>query len=263
MKSREKFSADNRAADYVTNKILIVFMTSFIAILAAMLYESNVGSGKNVLLIRDIIIPAAMIISVLGIIGGIVIAFFRRKQNKTEELRILSGKNIALYSLAVFAFAFCLKFFDFTIAPRLLYILVPAVTLLYLIFHIYQREFFIHSLVLASTAGVLWLLKVGLTGGRSAKIIPLSIVFIAFILATAAIILYLKRKKGMLAYKNGQTEILPSSTNYMLLFITLAASAIVYVLPLIFGWAMFAHYLVFLVLGYTLILAIYFTTKLM
>lgn len=249
--------------DYTINKILVVIVLAFAAMLSVIFFDKNVSYGLNVSFIFKILLPVLCTIFGLMTVGGCVLSYLRRNEPEKESLRILSGRNIALVSaLLTIASAYLLKD-DFTRSVKVLYVLIPALSLLYIIYHIYQREFFIHSVVCAVSAALMYLLKNAVARGDVSRIIFIAVVFSLFIAITFAIILLIRQNDGAVSINGRMINLVTEKVNYKLLNVTFAVAAVLFFAALIVNVPAFAYYFIIALAAYLIALAGYFTTKLL
>ena len=249
--------------DYTINKILAVIMLAFVAMLSVIFFDKNVSYGLNVLFIYRILLPTLCAIFGLGIIGGCVLAYLRRNESDRESTRILSGKNIAVISALFFIASVYLLKDDFARSIKVLYILIPALALFYIIYHIYQREFFIHSVVCAVSAASLYLLKNATAQSNVSKIILVSVIFFLFIAAVFAVIMLIRQNDGSIVMNGKTIKLVTEKVNYKLLNVTFAVMALLFVAGIVANTPVFAYYLMIATAAYLIVLAGYFTAKLL
>ena len=174
-----------------------------------------------------------------------------------------SGKHaglsaaLAIIALALAACAVVIRVFDES-GIRLLYVAVPAVAVLALIYYLYQREFFFAAVL--SALGIL-----------GVKVVPYRVSFpeIAYtyaivlgVILVGAVVVFsvMQTAGGKLKLGGKWVEILPKSANYVLLYATCAVAAVVVIAALVLG----ALTLLYGVLvAWLLILAVYYTVRLM
>lgn len=144
---------------------------------------------------------------------------------------------------------------------ELMNVLVPATTVLALIYYLYQREFFVISLV--SGVGMLALWLTFRQGMDDWRLYAFLVVLGLSLLAVAVFARYLQTKGGMLSVKDTQVELLSAKSNYALIYITCALVALVIVVALLLSGAgsTMAYYAV--PVAWLLVMAVYYTVKLM
>lgn len=139
-------------------------------------------------------------------------------------------------------------------------ILVPVVAVLALVYYLFQRDFFFITLI--SAGGILSLQLYR----RMFLAHPFRIqcgYVLAFILLAAALAAFiiLQRNAGVLPGQK-PIRILPKDANYSLLYAACALNAVLLALTLILG-GIAAYYLLFVLVGWLFVMAVYYTVKLM
>ena len=155
------------------------------------------------------------------------------------------------------ACALIVRFYDKT-GIKALYVGVPCLAVLALIYYLYQREFFIMSLMGGAGLLGLWLLN-----RRAAP--PLEVygylaVEIAFLVAVAVCSHLLQERGGVFQRGEKRMVRLPKDANYTMLYATCLGVALIQVIALVMG-PMMLLYGVLIV--WLLAMAVYYTVKLM
>lgn len=138
-------------------------------------------------------------------------------------------------------------------------ILVPVAAVLALVYYLFQRDFFCITLI--SAGGILSL--------QLYRRMFLSHPFrlhcgfvLAFLLLAAAIVVLILLQRGKRPFPLGIDKLVPTEANFPLLYITCALNAVLLALALILG-GVAAYYLLFVLVGWLFIMAVYYTVKLM
>lgn len=142
---------------------------------------------------------------------------------------------------------------------RYLSVLVPVVAVLALVYYLFQRDFFCISVI--SACGILSLLLYRWLFWNHPTMIRCGYVLAFLLLAAAAAAFFLlQRGKGPLPL--GVDKLVPRDANYPLLYATCALNALLLALTLILGSAA-AYYLIFVLVAWLFIMAVYYIVKLM
>ena len=195
---------------------------------------------------------AALILAVLGFVW----CFSRRRQGKGGVL--LWAVSSFLLGLAVCSFL--VYRFNPSGADLLTY-LVPVTAVLALIYYLYQREFF--TVALTCTAGIVGLWALFKDGGRGARTYALLVLLGIFLVAVAVLARVLQSRGGVLSIKGKSLEVLPKNANYALLYITCAVIAAALVAALALGAVVTVMVYYAVPVAWLLIMAVYYTVKLM
>lgn len=254
MKKNDDRSVVQKQDEEITNKILFVFSLTLLLLLAVIIINRYMNSTAyfNTLTFCTI---AIIVFSVVGV-GFLAAAFIKRKAKAAQlDKRLLLSGVIALIVAVVLLFVRLYTFRSFTI----LYFALPVFAFLYMIFNIYQRDFFYQSIVIGCTAGTLYAFSRWLHYRPWQPIVHITY-SLAILLLVAAILLafYLKKQKGML----GKIRMLSHSANYKLMISTFAVMLLAIVVVLIVGSGI-AFWTMVCVLGYLFVLAVYYTIRLM
>ena len=141
---------------------------------------------------------------------------------------------------------------------RVLYVAVPVVTVLAMVYYLYQREFFAISTLSAIGLAGLWLIHN--REGHEALVYAGLAVLAVILVASAVVAWMLQSKQGVWQFKGKPIQILPANANYVMLYISCGLVAAV----LAGGVALGALMLLYAVLvAWLLVMAVYYTVKLM
>ncbi len=255
-KRASKDNIPNRQKDYVTNKLLLVFTIAF-AVLLLLMNVGRMMKSTNTFLtaftMTKVIAVCALVLTAAGIVMMIVSAV--RKADVKYVL--LSGKNIASAALfiAICAGALSLAFNQSTLT--LLYVFIPAVVVLYIIYYSYQREFFVIALASAVGATGIWLLSSGIATSKSTLIIA---AVSAAIVLLAAFTIWGHVGHGTVKIAGKEFSVFKKDARFGLVYLTfvlvialLAAAVIASDLSV---------YFIFGLIGYIVFAGVYYTVKL-
>lgn len=247
--------------DYITNKVLVVFTACLVGVLGLM-YLYNMLNHGDTFLTAYFVVRALLGVGAIAVVGGIARGIFERKNNLDMKYKLVTGRNIAIVG-AVIAGSMALILWDMFGAIPVLYVVLPAIAVYYLVFHSYQREFFVLAVDTGLAAGFLWIIAKAHDSGVSGWMGP-AVVVVGVVLAAAQLVLLRKiQADGGLMKIGGQSrEIFSSGCNYLLLYVTAAAMALALLVGF-FAGAQISIYLMFAVFAYLFILAVYYTVKLM
>ncbi len=250
--------------DYITNKILGIFTAAFFIIVGLMLTYRGYRSFDTMFVTQKIVYVAAGVFAVISILG-VIWEVRTTKAGIKQEYKVVRGKNLAIVAgaSAVCAFLVARYFVD---GVKAMYIMVPIVTVLALVYIIYSTDFFLIS-VLTTVGGIwMWLISkssfsgilgANLTSILNSRVFFFSLAAIILLIVAAGILSMLRKNSGELKGK----KILTKSSNYLLLYLSIAVTALAVFFAVIFGISL-AYYLIFVLFGYLFILAVYYTVKL-
>lgn len=259
----DKKKIETRREDFATNRILVVFTYAFLLILGLMLAYRGYMSVDTMFVTQKILYVFAGI-GAVGAIAGAAWGIFGKKR----EYAVINGWSVALGSaiLAVCAVFGAVATSD---GVRMMYVFVPIMSVLILIYFLYPRDFFAISVVCACTAILMWFVSRSIGDGfiwargfRFNLAIVASIAAFVLLAAYAFVVRLVEKNEGMLKLRGKTVEIVPPATKYLLSYITAAVSALCIVVGLVCGAAV-AYYLVFAAVAYLFILAVYYTVKML
>jgi len=142
-------------------------------------------------------------------------------------------------------------------------IFVPAVAVLAVIYYLFQRDFFCISVI--SACGLLCLMLYRKLFYSLRSMLYAGFV-LAFLLLAAAVVVLILLQLGKLklpaALDKAIRVLLPKESNFALLYATCALVAVLLALTLILGGTT-AYYLMFVLVGWLFIMAVYYIVKLM
>lgn len=169
-----------------------------------------------------------------------------------------SGKFTRLSSvLALAVCAVVIRVFDES-GIRLLYVAVPAVAVLALIYYLYQREFFFAAVL--SALGLLGVKVVPYHFGFPAIAYGYAVVLGVALVGAVVVFRVMQAAGGKLRLKGNWVEVLPKSANYALLYVTCGVVAAVVIAALLLGGLAVLYGVL---VAWLLILAVYYTVRLM
>lgn len=151
------------------------------------------------------------------------------------------------------------RFIPDTAVIHWLTILVPVVAVLAMIYYLFQHDFFCITVI--SACGILSLQLYRKMFWNHPTLIRCGYV-LAFLLLVAAIVVLILIQRGKRPMPLKVDKLIPQDTNYLLLYITCALIALSLLLTLIWGSAA-AYYLVFVLVAWLFINAVYYIVKLM
>lgn len=248
-KREEKQRREQEALNRVFNIFLIGIAAECYLLL---LYNKFVnGSGPEMA-------SFSYVVEYLGYAGvvvamiGIVLAVWKRRER---------GGRAGLWLLGVGAFFAFTSLVAMNIYPQgttFLCVLIPILTVLGLVYCLFQREFFFNTVVLSGAIFTLWLCRRGLgTVNWNTKVTVGVIVVLVGLVAAAALLRVLQTKEG----KWGEIRIFSANCDYRVIYGVLALTFVSLLLAL--ALPVTAYYTMW-VLGALLFgLAVYYTTKLM
>lgn len=257
MNKKEQQAQRAKQEDVVLNKVLWWIVGSVILeallLLLNRVYVNYTASEiefayslRGVFKVLAIVLPICFVVLV-----GLWLA-----ARKSGKLVKLTGV-LALIALILAVCAVIVRIFDVS-GVKFLYIAVPVVAVLALIYYLYQREFFVSAVFCAlGLLGIKLLPRV-----RGASLVGYAYAVALAVLLVAAVVLFrmMQKSQGKLTVKGAPVQVFPKGANYALLYVTCALVAVVAIAAVMMG----ALTLLYGVLvAWLLILAVYYTVRLM
>jgi len=252
--ARRSMQLQRRAEnDKRTNRILLTFclcLLSLGGLYAAYSYSNRVAT---ILTVRTVMWVLGAV-AAAGAVTAASVGLYLRKSGKSTGLSgYFTGVFLLLAVSCVLIAAFHNTAFSF------LYVLIPGVSILYLIYFAYQREFFVNALVSGVGGLGLWVLSKFYAESYGLWLLLAGAVLVV-LAAVAAVVL--RHNGGRFRFGRLYWHVLPRNAGYSLLFIMLGLIALALLLTLIFG-IMAAYYSVFGIFAALFVIAVYYTVKLM
>mgnify|MGYP004659728073 CR=1 FL=1 len=258
--SEKKSPNDNitnaKKNDYVVNKLLLVFTVAF----ALILFLMNIGRmmKSNTTYIGALTATRVLAgLAAAGVVLGIVLSIVEHVRGKDTRCKLIKGKNIAVISAFIAVVAGALAFVYNPTMLFVLYVFVPAVVVLYIIYYSYPREFFMIALAAALGGIGIWLVAYGII--NASRTVFLGIVA-AIVLLLAVFTAAAHIGKGKFKLFGHEYTPFKSDARYGIVYLSFVLVLAVVAAALII--ADMANYFVFGLLGYIIIAAIYYTIKL-
>ena len=139
-----------------------------------------------------------------------------------------------------------------------LYMGVPCLAVLALVYYLYQREFFLVTLLGAASGAGLWL--IARRGGHQALVFTYLAVELVLVIAAAVLCWKLQKSGGLLKVKDKLVRVFSKNTNYNMLYVSCAVSVLVQGAALVLGSLMVLYGVVVV---WLLAMAVYYTVRLM
>ena len=142
MKEKKEAKAQKvqKAQDIITNRVLIFF--GFTAIfLWAISYLNRAFDYPSSFQAANVAAVIMMVVGAAAVVAGLVWQRARVRSGKAQDAA-LSGYVVVWFGLVLALSCAMMMFYSYTLAMRLLYVLMPVSAVLYLIYYVYPREFF-------------------------------------------------------------------------------------------------------------------------
>lgn len=248
-KREDREKQENQALQRVFN----VFLLGIIAeIYLFVVYRNYVMGTAHSLLVWYDVLRWGAVAGLVLLVAGAVAAYVRRDHPKLRRgMTLISG--IGLF-LAVSGWVM-MRFFEQGVTAMC--ILVPVLTLLGLVYFLFQHECFLNTVVMAGALFSVWVCGSGLESSWRVPVLACSVAVLV-ILAVLAVLVRRVQKDGG---KFRSLRVFSVECDYRVIYAVLAISAVAIVAVLLFSSV--SYYLMW-VLGILLFAElVYYTTKLM
>ncbi len=241
--------------DALFNQMLIWLAVAVVLELIILLLKKayvDMAFGTDLALAMMYFFQVFRYVGLVLIVGGVVWLILNLRGHRSHFApAILIAASAVLWVISV------LLYYGFDRGASILAYLPPAAAVLILIWFLYQRIFFFSALVTGCGAAALWLCRLYYDGHP----VRVRIIFAAgFVLLGLAMLLAVKVKSS--GGKVGPLRVLPEGAPYPVFYLTCAITAVLMALALLLGSAA-AFYLMFVLIGWLFVQAVYFTVKLM
>ena len=259
---RAKRTERAKKEDVVLNRILIWFgaavVAEFVLLLLGRYYNAHSTTNEAIMLaykLHQIVDVAVWVFLALAVVCAVWL-FLVKKGGKRV------GLPLALTVIFGSLFVICgvaSRFQD----PGIQFLCraVLGLTVLALIYYLYQKEFFVTAVVTA--AGILGLWLVRRTDGSHAAVLYGYMALCAvLVLAVVLIGRKLQQNDGVWGEGEKKRQLLPRGASYGMMYLTCGVVAAVLIAALVAGTAL-AYYLIFALVAWIFIMAVYYTVKLL
>ena len=235
--------AADKESEIVINRIIMIFSVA-VAFVIYLLNAPKITAAQYLELnesrINGIAVP---LISALLLAGAIVFFILMRVKGVEEKHKSVNSYNMLFCTagFALIAVPVWLNYRSEDVCRQLL-IAVIAVTVLYLVYYLYQKEFFMFSVFTAAGAYALFL---------STNIIMNILVFAAAVIVVV-IALLLKIKRGVIKLGENKLRVLSYNANYLPYFIlaaVLVASGIAVMISGVILYPIIAVFALYIIMG--------------
>ena len=245
-----------REKDYVTNKLLLVFTLAFALLLLLMNIGRMMKSTATFMAAYTVVKVVAVASGVLAA-AGIIMMILERTKKKDMSYRLFCGKNVTVAALFVAICATALSLVFSQSMLMLLYIFVPAVVVLYIIYYSYQREFFLIALSCIVGGIGIWLLGSDLVNTKDVFAMAGAAALVAL---TAGFALCAQLGKGKITLFGREFAPFKGDARYGIIYLT--CLLVLMLLAAAFLAPDLAMYFVFALIAYIVLTGVYYTVKL-
>ena len=258
MNKKEQQAQRARQEDEILAKVLwwivgAVVLEALLLLLNRYFVDYTVDQIDLALALHDHVLPVLSV--ALPVCFAVMLALWLAARKAGRFTRLTAGLTLAFLALAVCAVV--ARVFAGS-GIRFLYMAVPALAVLVLIYYLYQREFFCAAVL--SALGLLAVRVVPRQAGHPVLSYGYAVALAVVVLAALALFFRLRKSQGRLTVKGRPVRVLPKNANYALLYATCAVVAAVLLAALALGSLTLLYGVL---VAWLLILAVYYTVRLM
>ncbi len=155
----EKNRKKKQAQDLVTGRIMAIFLVT-VLLLWGMSYLYDMMTYGSTFMQGQLVNNSVMAVSGLAAVICLVIYFTAKKRGTLHTERVVNSGFLALCFLVMCACSFILAM-DYYNGMHILYIFLPVTAVLFLVYHVYERQFFTFCLVEAMSIAAAYCCYVG------------------------------------------------------------------------------------------------------
>lgn len=143
---------------------------------------------------------------------------------------------------------------------RMLFLLVPAMAALALVYYLYQRDFFVSAFFSGLGVVAMWMIRH--KGGHEVTVYVFLALMALVLVAGGLLVNRVRGSKGAMALAGRTVQVLPKEANYLVIAVNAAVNVAAVVLALAMG-ATIAYYLIYVLVAWLFALLVYYTVKMM
>lgn len=244
---------DQQREDYLATRVMAVFVVAFVLLLGL----SYLWNGYNSrLTIRYAIRANDMLtgVSAALLFAGVIWAIADKKRGRDISQTVING-GFLIFAALTALIASILTRFDADFAQKALYIIIPAAAILHLVYCSYQREFFMLCMTYIPSVACIWLIA----KNSNQRIVTYAAIFSLVFCAVALLAFFSSKKNGGYIGKIRVLDNLSIKTSLVCLIY--GALALLTLMAFFVG-APYAYYFVYALVTVFVLIAVFFTVKL-
>ena len=257
--TRNQELTKQQAEDRVFNRMLLWLAGAVVVELIMLLFNRvYVHARVSELGVVPVWRTVLLILLVVGIIlfaaflaGGIQL---RKGDGQSGTLQFI----LAAGCLCVGVGGYAMRQYTSSVAPVVLAV-VPGLAVLAMVFYLYQKEFFACALVGGMGILGLWIFRI--TFGSHNYVLYLVVALVITALLTL-LAWKLQKQEGIWKWKERELTLLPKDTAYPAYYLTAVLTVVLLLIPMALGAAV-AYYSIWVLAAWLLILAVFFTSRMM
>lgn len=252
-RERQEDDALNRALLWVAAAVVLEGLLMLIDRFYVNFYTDEIAIAQAISAVVRVGTVLFLAVAVLGLV-------WYRKARNGGKLNLLPAA-VFLGGLILFAFCAILWMF-YESGVTLLFVLVPAMAVLALVYYLYQRECFMAVALTALGLFGMWVSRKGSAGPYAVLIKAYLILMAVVSVALLVLLVRLRGRKGMISLRGKEVRLLHKKANYPLLLATCVIVLAAFVAAVVLG-ATLSYYLIFALIAWAFILVVYYTVQLL
>lgn len=253
---KKEISAQSRREDEVLNRALLWIGGAAVMILVLLLinrYYVNYRTNEvEIALALFKVLPILAGAFAVFCLAGVLTALNARKQGKSMKWSVALAAFCGVLALALAA---VWRFHGTGV--QVMCAVIPAISVLALVYYLFQREFFLIAVLTGAGIAGLWLIRRA-NGGHPAILYGYLLAVAVLLVGAALLCRRLQANGGLWNSK----RILPKNAAYPAIYATCGVVAVLLIAALVAGTSV-AYFLMFPAVGWLVVMAVYFTVKLM
>lgn len=254
-KRAEKLRAEEEALNRILCWVAGGAVLEFLLLLLNRYWTHYTGAQVNLRLALNSVVK---ILAVAGLVCAAGAGYWWHSARKSDKGVNLPG-TLCLFMVGVSASCFA-AWFGSDSGLRLMSFAIPAIVILALIYYLYQHEFFLIAAQSVLALLGIWICGRGLGGGRSVFCYVYVIAAALLLLAAAGLCRKAQGDRGSVELAGKTWNFFPKDANYGLLY---AGAVIALVTLIVAAIGISSVVLYAVVVAWLLIMAVYYTVKLM
>jgi len=238
---------------------MVVFVLAFVMTIGLMLISRGLDSTDGFLRTYYTVYVLGFL-GIAGVIAGVVKEVLDHKAERDMSMKIITGHGIAVTSAVLAISMFLILFGGFAGSIRLLYVAIPALAVLYLIYMIYPHEF--SALATVGGAMALYFWRFAQYNRGTLRFYLKQSAWIVILLALAALLYVLKKTDGEIAIRGKKVRLLAQDAEYIATFAFLAVFLLIIAAAFILPANMILS-LAYVTLAVIFIMAVYYAVRMM
>lgn len=248
-----------KSEEQISNRVLTMFTLGAL-VLWGLSYIYNLIDVAATHQTGYLVTKILLICSSLGVVSGIIWFFISKKNGNARMDKVVNGPSLASF-FGVLTICSLLLLNNYILGMKLIYVLIPATVILYLVFNVYQRVFFWLLFTEACITGVIYLIS-------NSYDVTFKLICALIIVVISAIVIFLSTKinkgKGSLAIGNLRIPMFEKNTTVDVKLVSLiyGISSIIATISAFIPMTV-VFYVPYLFIGFLVCASIYFTIRLM